>query len=71
MKTKIFFCYVPGIRNVTCCILYGLDQNVDSHGKEKKKILQQHELPQEHKDLTLNQLELIYPYIEKVIANEA
>lgn len=62
IKTNIFFIYVPGLKGVTSEILYGLDQNINSHGKEKKSVLQQHELPTEYKDLRLEQLELIYPY---------
>lgn len=61
---QIYFVWVNGVRGATCEIVYGLDQNVDSHGKEKKKILQQHQLPIEYKDLSLKQLEIIYPYIE-------
>ena len=64
----IFFIWVPGTKAPTCEILYGLEQNKDSHNKDRKQILQQHELLPEYKDLSLNQLALIYPY--KEIENE-
>ena len=58
----IFFIWVPGVKGPSCEILHGLEQNKDSHNKDRKQILQQHELLPEYKDLTLNQLALIYPY---------
>lgn len=60
--TNIYFCWVRGLNGPTCEILYGLEQNKDSHSKDKKEILQKYELPLEHKDLKLSQLEVIYPY---------
>lgn len=58
----IYFIWVQGFKAHTPVILHGLDQNIDSHGREKTTILQKHELPFEHRDLTVNQLEMIYPY---------
>lgn len=60
--TPIYFCWVKGFKAPTPILFHGLEQNTDSHGKEKVKLLQQTELPTEHRDLTLNQLEMIYPY---------
>lgn len=62
MTTNIYFVWVQGFREPTPQIFYGLDQNKDSHGKDKLNILQHCELPTEHKDLNLNQLAMIYPY---------
>lgn len=58
----IYFCWVKGFKAYTPVIFHGLDQNKDSHGHDKSNVLQKHELPTEHRDLTLNQLEMIYPY---------
>ena len=60
----VFFIWVSGLKGPTCEILYGLEQNKDSHNRDRKQILQQHKLLLEYKDLTLNQLALIYPYKE-------
>lgn len=60
--TPIYFCWVKGFKGPSPTIFHGLDQNKDSHGKDKSTILQTIELPTEHRDLSLNQLKMIYPY---------
>lgn len=62
--TSIYFVWVGGYKP-TCELLYGMDQNKDSHDRDKKQILQKHELIPEYKDLSLNQLALIFPYKEE------
>lgn len=58
----IYFCWFQGGKEPSCCLIYGLDQNINSHGKQKVDLLQKHELPTEYKDLSLVQLSMIYPY---------
>ena len=60
--TPIYFCLTKGFKGPSPVIFYGLDQNKDSHGHDKCLLIQTHELPIEHRDLTINQLEMIYPY---------
>lgn len=60
--TPLYFCWVKGFKAPTPVIFHGLDQNKDSYGKDKSKILQEQLLPTEYRDLTLQQLEMIYPY---------
>lgn len=54
---KIFFIYTPGLRGPVPEIHYDIDNEY-----KKTVVLQKHELPTEYKDLTLNQLSMIYPY---------
>lgn len=55
---KIYFIWTKGLRGPTPII----DYDADNEYKDKANVLKKHELPTEHKDLTLNQLSLIYPY---------
>lgn len=60
--TTIYFVWVTGLKGPVGEIYYGLDQNKDSHNRNKKEILQEHPLPDEYRDLSIKQLELIFPY---------
>jgi len=37
-------------------------ENKDSHGNDKKTVLEKYEIKDEWKDLKLEQLEMMYPY---------
>lgn len=54
---KIYFIWTKGLRGPVPELNYDIDNEY-----KQQTILQKHELPIEHKDLTLNQLSLIYPY---------
>ncbi len=53
----IYFVWVKGLSGPTCEINYDIDNEY-----RKTPILQKHELLTEYRDLSLKQLELIYPY---------
>lgn len=57
-----YLVWTEGLKGPTLEILNGLDQNKDSHSRDKKKIFQQHELLPEYEGMTLTQLALIFPY---------